>query len=937
MAEFADRNLLIAVLALQMDFIDREQLVDTMSHWVTHKSQSVDQILLERRFIAEDVRGLLMALVDKHLEQHSGDAKKSLAAVSSLGSVRQGVEALGDAQLEASIRLTKAATEAGERSTFQGDDATVDYTHQPTTRGARFRVLRPHARGGLGKVSIASDEELHREVALKEIQARDAADPESRARFVMEAEITGNLEHPGIVPVYGLGEYADGRPFYAMRFIRGDSLKEAVDRFHSDAIPDASERLLRLRGLLGRFVDVCQAIEYAHSRGVLHRDLKPGNIMLGKYGETLVVDWGLAKPLGHKEKTQTTDEATLRPSASSGSSETRMGSAVGTPSYMSPEQANGRLDRLGPRSDVYSLGATLYYVLTGRAPFQSDDTEATLAAVRVGDFDPPTQAQSATPRALEAVCLRAMALDPDQRYASPSLLAEEVERWLADEPVEAFRESWFTRAVRWAKRHQAAAAALLTSIVVVTSLLTLFFGLMWQQTRTLRAQVETLVATAKEYQENGDLDAAIRFMALAAGLQKSQPTTLGAPLQRTNTAEETLETWTRFRTYQRKAESILAPGIHAMDSQERPDMLAEQCTETLALFGLEESEDWPTALRQSGLSKDQVQVAEDLAVQLMLMKAVRLGMFDGKTEQTPNDTRAALRLMDAAEKRRPNSLGIQMCRMLFLRRIGEEEAADAAREALVPELPRTALDDYLLGSVTLHILKNPDDAIESYRRALARQPNHLGAAFGLYYAYREKRDLAGQLEALSICLALAPNHGELLFMRGMAFFENGDYRAAATAFDVAVSAKPDYGFAHYFRGRSLLMLEEWAAADRAFTLAFEKDPEMRSRISWRGLTRVELPGQARAAVEDARTALSLDEVDGGDRWRCARVFALAAAAVDREAVEASEADAANALRLSQEYATLRRRIAPPVFGGTRHRSPAIAVGLAGLPSRARGF
>ena len=733
------------------------------------KFQSVDQILMERQFIAEDMHGLLMALVDKHLEKHSGDARRSLAAVSSLGSVREGVAAIGDAQLEASIRLTTAATGAGERSTFLGEEATIDFAHQPTTRGARYRVLRPHARGGLGKVSIARDEELHREVALKEIHTRYAADPESRARFVMEAEITGNLEHPGIVPVYGLGEYDDGRPFYAMRFIRGDSLKEAVDRFHRDAIPDASERLLRLRGLLGRFVDVCQAIEYAHSRGVLHRDLKPGNIMLGKYGETLVVDWGLAKPLGRKEKSKLTDEATLHPATSSGSSETRMGSTVGTPAYMSPEQAAGRLDHLGPRSDVYSLGATLYYVLTGRAPFQSDDTEATLAAVPHGDFEPPCKAQPATPRALEAVCLRAMALNPEDRYASPSLLAEEIERWLADEPVQAYRETWFTRAARWAKRHQAAAAALLTTVVVVTSLLTLFLGLMWQQARTLREQVETLVAAAKEHQENGDLDSAIRVMALAAGLQKSQPARFGAPIQRTNTAEETLETWTRFRDYQRKAESILAPGIHAMDSQNRPDMLAEQCTETLALFGLEEREDWPTALSQSGLSKDQVQVAEDLAVQLMLMKAVRLGMFDGKTEQTPNDTRAALRLMDAAEKRRPNSLGIQMCRMLFLRRIGEEEAADAAREALVPELPRTALDDYLLGSVTLHILKNPDDAIESYRGALARQPNHLGAAFGLYYAYREKRDLAGQLEALSICLALAPNHGDLLFMQRYGF------------------------------------------------------------------------------------------------------------------------------------------------------------------------
>ena len=150
---------------------------------------------------------------------------------------------------------------------------------------------------------VARDEELHREVALKELQQSFADDPDKRQRFVVEAEVTGALEHPGIVPVYGLGHYSSGRPFYAMRFVRGDSLKEAIARFHD---PDAahhssSERALELRKLLGRFVDVCQAIEYAHNRGVLHRDLKPGNIMLGKYGETLVIDWGLAKAMAAPE------------------------------------------------------------------------------------------------------------------------------------------------------------------------------------------------------------------------------------------------------------------------------------------------------------------------------------------------------------------------------------------------------------------------------------------------------------------------------------------------------------------------------------------------------------------------------------------------------------------------------------------------------------
>ena len=174
---------------------------------------------------------------------------------------------------------------------------------EATSGGQRFRILRPHARGGLGAVFVALDCELHREVVLKQILEKHADDPDSRQRFVAEAEITGGLEHPGVVPVYGLGTDAGGRPYYAMRFIKGDSLKEAIARFHADEARnnEPGRGSLELRKLLRRFTDVCNAIDYAHSRGVIHRDLKPANIIVGKHGETLVVDWGLAKAVGRAD------------------------------------------------------------------------------------------------------------------------------------------------------------------------------------------------------------------------------------------------------------------------------------------------------------------------------------------------------------------------------------------------------------------------------------------------------------------------------------------------------------------------------------------------------------------------------------------------------------------------------------------------------------
>jgi len=228
---------------------------------------------------------------------------------------------------------------------------------ESTAPGIRLRILRPHAKGGLGQVWVALDTELDRPVALKEVQDRHADNPSSRTRFVAEAEITGKLEHPGIVPVCGLGRHCDGRPFYAMRFIQGHSFKEAIDEFHADEAlkRDAGRRALRLRELRRRFTDVCNAIAFAHSRGIVHRGLKPANVVLGPFCETLVVDWGLAKTTGRlvgrgTETPEPESDGPICISALSGSpDETLPGTPVGTPSFMSPEQACGKIDRVGAR------------------------------------------------------------------------------------------------------------------------------------------------------------------------------------------------------------------------------------------------------------------------------------------------------------------------------------------------------------------------------------------------------------------------------------------------------------------------------------------------------------------------------------------------------------------------------------------------------------
>jgi serine/threonine-protein kinase len=511
-ASLVDRNLLLGFLALQNDFVSREELIASVSVWLQDKSRSLNDIFDQRGVLAENENQLLQSLVEVHLAKHGGDVEKTLTGLHSPTSLREDLARLGDCELENTLTLLSSSTQAVDSP----DTETV--THgAAAAHGHRFHVLRAHAQGGLGEVFVARDEELNREVALKEIQPRYADNVESRSRFVLEAQITGGLEHPGIVPVYGLGHYNNGRPYYAMRLIRGESLKQAIDQFH---VTGHSGQTLQFRKLLSRFVDVCNAIQYAHSRGVLHRDLKPGNVMLGKYGETLVVDWGLAKIQGRDEQQKVEGEVTLQRTPDSSSAPTQMGSAIGTPAFMSPEQAAGQLDEVGPASDTYSLGATLYYLLTGKPPATDKDLGSLLRKVQTGDFPPPRRVDSSVPKGLEAICLKAMATNVDDRYESPEQLAGDVEKWLADESVSAQRDSIAEIGARWMRRHRSWTLSVATALALVTAVSTvavLFINRSREneaeQKRTAENLLQSLIAVTQQQEalnkEKSDLNAKV--------------------------------------------------------------------------------------------------------------------------------------------------------------------------------------------------------------------------------------------------------------------------------------------------------------------------------------------------------------------------------------------------------------------------------------------
>ena len=330
---------------------------------------------------------------------------------------------------------------------------------------SQFGKLRLHAQGGLGMVFRAEDQRLSREVAVKFIRTNLADDTESRDRFRLEAEITSRLEHPGIVPVYGLGDSGQGELFYAMRFIQGQTLDDSIARFHKGEESHevaATDHERSYRELLERFVAVCKTMAYAHNRGIVHRDIKPENVMLGRYGETIVIDWGLAMHVGRQGVFKQSGEMTLMPTSGNSSGD----SWGGTPAYMSPEQAAGTLE-LTPASDIYSLGVTLYKILVGSVPFAGTLHELRSKVIR-GEFKKPTLQNKKVSKAIEAVCLKAMSSAPADRYETALDLAHDVENYLADAPVTAYEDPMSRKLARWGRRHRTLSQSILCGLLFLT-------------------------------------------------------------------------------------------------------------------------------------------------------------------------------------------------------------------------------------------------------------------------------------------------------------------------------------------------------------------------------------------------------------------------------------------------------------------------------------
>lgn len=689
---------------------------------------------------------------------------------------------------------------------------------------ARFRILGSHREGGLGEVLLAHDRQLDRDVAVKQIRTRYQSSVEARERFIKEAKVTGRLEHPGIVPVYAMGVWPDGSHYYAMRFIEGQTMKDAIDSYHRSREP------MQLRELLSRFIDVCNTIEYAHSKKVLHRDIKPSNIMVGPYGETLVVDWGLAKLLDESSDDSMTADLAKAFGSGSGSTPTQVGGTIGTPYYMSPEQASGNLDQIGCRTDVYLLGATLYEILTGTPPHRTlpektppektppgrgDSIETLLRQIRQGVLQRPRERVSDVPPALESVCLKAMASDPVDRYCDPKQIAEDVNRWMADQSVSVHRDPISVHAARWIRQHRAA-----TSTIAVAVMLLAVGGvlgaILWNRVRLKEFQAEQeslskqLELQIKDRERLAGLTG-VAEASLELAEQEIASDRFSSALQVLRNAALSLEPEAELRelaeTITAKADRVTAivDFYQLSDIVEQQNVLSRDtkalaaCTSALQRLGIWEHPDWWTALPDEDLSPHQIdRLRWDVYQQLMLMDAMliktigvrlagdgrvggawaalRVGVRMATTDAGKPEALAALAVSDRLDRFRVSE-SARLYRSLAQARLNQGDRLLGTSL----DLPANAADSHSLAVLSMIAALDPsfkivfsdylgDDALAASRELFARsaslRPAYYGAHLGLgqvEYLLSGRRteqrweDLDPALRAFSQCITLRPD------------------------------------------------------------------------------------------------------------------------------------------------------------------------------------
>ena len=647
---------------------------------------------------------------------------------------------------------------------------------------SKFHIGRELGRGGTAQVLAARDVSLRRDVALKYLARPEAG----QARFIEEAQITAQLQHPNIVPVYELGVDRQKRAYMAMKRVHGRTLAQVIANAHGHSDRHPTEWARFLRRLLDVFVKVCDAIGYAHARKVIHRDLKPDNVMVGAFGEVLVMDWGLARPIGADvpESVDLLVPGQKPPSDVKSDRRHRNalltldGQILGTLPYMPPEQAEGRHSELDTRADIYSLGAILYQVLTNSPPFTGTDIDKLQEQVSAGRLVPPSRrGGERVPRELEGVVLRAMAFDPEDRYPTVGALRADIERYLDGRALESVQYGKIELLAKWVQRNRVMAGGIAATVLAVLA------GVIGMVLVDSEARARDARAQADQQRVEGEKrDAELKSVRLQAEREAAERRSLVDSQAR------------------REAE------LRTMVQQGEIDKLRET-------LGVGARDDASEMVREFKTLYDAARIAGKENEFIAHLGQQRIDQFAGAFE----------RLLQSGLEVTPRDR--MMAAFLYILGMKDPQRA-LAQCNLALEQDAAYADAYFVRGMAHADLGNHQAALEDYNAVLSLQPGNQDALFNRAKARTKLGDRRGAIEDYTALTRINPRHAGAYVNRGAQFGALGDQKSAEDDFTKAIEIDQQMVHAWHNRGKVRLGLGNQRGAVEDFEHALAINPDL---------------------------------------------------------------------------------------------------------------
>ncbi len=694
---------------------------------------------------------------------------------------------------------------------FEAEIAAIFPTHGPTASNPGASAWHPGAdlpaipgyivlsvlgRGGMGVVYQARHLKLTRTVAIKMLLAGGFATPPELARFMREAQAIAVLRHPNIVQVFDVGDL-EGRPYFTMEYVEGGSLAQKLAGVPQPA-RDASAMVATL----------AEAIQVAHAGGIVHRDLKPANILLTAEGTPKIGDFGLAR------------------SYSEGSDLTLGGTRLGTPSYMSPEQAIGREGTIGPSADIYSLGVVLYEMLTGRPPFKAETPVETERQVIHNDPPMPSRFNAKVPRDLETICLKCLRKEPERRYATAALLAEDLRRFLAGEPIHARPVGIAERTGKWVRRHPSAAGMIgaIALLVLLVSASALRVG--WQRARINR-EVSDDLRQVSEFERVSDWNGARAALERAKGrLEPAGPDDLR---RRARRAEDNLTLVTKFdRIRLGRTRFAGAPG--QLTNEEAAEGYRAAFWEAGLPDGSGAPEDDAATIRRLEISDAILAAMDDWAI---CSKQVRPWVFAVSSRLDPDPWRVVIRDPAVQTDRKKLEelaasapVALQPTRLLLIVAVALRNLGGDSTE-LLRAIQRQHPDDFWANFELGYLLiqEHPQDAISYLRAATAIRPDAASAHFDLGMALSATNRLSDAMHENERVLELVPEHIEARHNVGVCMLQLHRTDDAIVQFRDVIRRAPRLQAAHGNLGYAFESKKLYAQAAQEYREAIRIGPD----------------------------------------------------------------------------------------------------------------